>query len=410
MDRTQIILVAIVAQIGVFALLLGVIVSLKARRQVVDLRRRRRRTVLEPIVLRHARAANGTLVAELGAEPGAFDIGVLEALLLEQIQAVKGRYQQRLVDACEEIGLVDRRVAQLASRRWWLRADAAERLGQMRSARASAPLVAAMDDPQPEVRIRAAKALGAIGGQAAIAKLVTGLRQPSRWSAMRLADILTGLGEQAVDDLSAALPHLPDASRLLVVDIFGRVRSLKAIPVLRALLSDPHPDLRARAAHSLGQIGDPGSIPHLVGVLKDAAWPVRAMAARALGRIPGREALEPLCLALTDAQWWVRANAAEALKSKGEPGQRALLSVLDSTDAYAREQAVLMLQESGMLDETMALLVSDDPGEVDRAASIIRKLVGLKRVDLLGESAVSHPNPRVRAALLSLLGRPAEGA
>jgi len=410
MDRSQIILVAIAAQIGVFALLLGVIVSLKGRRQVVDLRRRRRRTVLEPIVLRHARSTDGGLVSALGTEPGTFDLGVLETLLLEQIQAVRGRYQQRLVDACEEVGLVDRRVAQLASRRWWLRADAAERLGLMRSGRASAPLVAAMDDPQPEVRIRAAKALGLIGGQAAIAKLVTGLRQPSRWSAMRLADILTGLGEQAVDDLSAALPQLPEASRLLVLDIFGRVRSLKAIPVLRGLLSDPHPDLRARAAHALGLIGDPGSIPHLVGVLKDPAWPVRAMAARALGRIPGREALEPLCLALTDSQWWVRANAAEALKSKGEPGQRALLGVLDTSDGYAREQAVLMLQESGMLDETMARLASADPGEVEKAASIIRKLVGLKRVDLLGEAAASHPDARVRAALLSLLRQPAEGA
>jgi HEAT repeat protein len=410
MDRTEIILVAIGAQVGVFALILGVIVALKGRRQAVERRRRRRRTVLEPIVLRHARAENGTLVAALGAAPGAFDTGVLETLLLEQIRAVKGRYQQRLIDACEEIGLVDRCVAQLASRRWWVRADAAERLGQMRSAGASAPLVAAMDDPQPEVRIRAAKALGAIGGQAAITKLVTGLRQPSRWSAMWLAEILTGLGEQAVGDLSAALPNLPDASRLLVIDIFGRVRSLKAIPVLRALLSDPQPDLRARAAHALGQIGDPGSIPSLVGVLKDPAWPVRAMAARALGRIPGREALEPLSHALTDGQWWVRANAAEALKAKGEPGQRALLGVLDSSDAYAREQAVLMLQESGMLDETMALLGSDDTAEVEKASSIIRKVVALKRVDLLGESAVSHPNPRVRTALCSLLGRPAEEA
>jgi HEAT repeat protein len=261
-----------------------------------------------------------------------------------------------------------------------------------------------MDDPAPEVRIRAARALGAVRGHAAVSKLVTALMEPNRWSAMRIADILTGMGEEAVGDLMRELPRLPDPSRLLVIDIFGRVRSLQTIPMLRELLEDPNKDIRARAAHALGQIGDPGSSSTLIAALADPAWPVRAMAAKALGRIPSSDSLDPLSAALTDKEWWVRANAAEALKSKGERGHEALVAMLESSDAYAREQAVLMLQESGVLDEYVVRLGSSKKAERDRAVTLVARLVDLKRTDLLRQMGAEHPDPEIRRNLAKLLG------
>jgi len=263
------------------------------------------------------------------------------------------------------------------------------------------------------VRIRAARALGTIRGRAAVSKLVTALTEPNRWSAMRIADILTGMGAEAVGDLMREFDGLPDASRLLVIDIFGRVRSLEAIGLLRGLLDDPSKDIRARAAHALGQIGDPGSLAALVAALSDPAWPVRAMAAKSLGRIPGAESVEPLCMALTDSQWWVRTNAAEALKGKGDAGHAALVGMLDSGDGYAREQAVLMLEESGVLDHYVERLGSGKKVERDRAISLVARLVALNRTDLLHQMAAEHPDTEIRRNLTALLGlspQPAGGS
>lgn len=399
----------ILALLGSFLLLLGLILAIKGRRQLRQRTQRRRRAVLEPRVLRYCQVSREMPPAELLDErPARRDVEILERILLDHIQAVKGTVRERLIRACEQLGLVDRAVSQLGVRRWWVRAGAADKLGGMRSPRAVGPLARAMEDASFEVRLRAAQALGAIGGRVALSKLVAALREPNRWSAMRIADILAGMGEEAVDELMEELPDLPPASLLLAIDIFGRARSLKAIPLLRGLLLDADPDVRARAAHALGQIGDPGSIPDLVEALTDPSWPARAMAAKALGRIPGARAVEALCGALTDPQWWVRANAAEALKAKGDPGRRALLSMLDSNDAYAREQAVLMLQEAGVLDSSVEQLASGDEAERARAADLISKMVSIHCTDLLREMATEHPNRTARENLTVLLrGAPA---
>jgi len=402
-ERSTLILGAVITVAGFLALLLGIIVAIKFRRQVHELRRRRRRAVLEPIILRYTGAADGTLLSFLGEPPAPLDRDVLEWILRDHIQAVRGSARDRLIRAFDELGLVDTYVERLQNGRPWARTDAAEKLGVMRSNRAQEPLAQAMDDPAPEVRIRAAKALGLLGGRGATAKLVAALMKPNLWSALRIADILASMGEESVTGLIEEIDKIPPASRLFVIDIFGRVRSLRAIPMLREQMRDPEPDIRARAAHALGQIGDPGSVPALLLALKDEAWPVRAMAAKALGRIPGNLQIEGLCSVLTDSQWWVRANAAEALKSKGEAGHRALVGILDSTDAYAREQAVFVLEESGVLEDYVAKLNSDDSTERERASALIERLVQMDCVDHLEDMVADHPDPGIRQNLAGLL-------
>ena len=410
MNHLELILAAIGVMTGLFGLLVGIIVFSRVRAQIRARLANRRRAVLEPVVMRYAGGAGGrileNLVEVLGHEPGKYDLIVLERILLEQSRAVKGSVRLRLIQAFEDLGIVGKHVLALSKGRVWMRSEAAERLGQIRSPRASEALIKVMDDPAPEVRLRAARALGGIGGAAAVSKLIAALAEPNRWSAMRIADILTDIGEEAVDDLIREMGELPVASRLLVIDVFGRVRSLKAIPVLRDLLADAEPDIRARAAHALGQIGDPGSATDLIGCLSDEAWPVRAMAAKALGRIPGNEQVEALCEALTDSEWWVRANAAEALKHKGEQGKDALVGMLDSSDTYASEQAVLMLQESGVLDTLISQLDSEEKAIRDRSLFVLARMVDLRRTHLLTDMAERHPDQRIRQLLTMLLGLP----
>lgn len=404
MDPYFLISIAILAIVAFFGILLLTIVFMKLRRQVNENQVQRRREILEPRILEYSRATDGSVTDYLAGIQVAGDEEPLRRILMDHIRVLRGTVRERLVRACEDLGLVQQSIRLLESSQAWVRGAAAEDLGSMRSETAVEPLVQAMEDPSSDVRMRAAQSLGAIGGRAAASKLVGFFRQPDRWSGIRIADILTTMGEETVEELIREFGSIPEESRTLAIDVLGRVRSLSAVPLLRELLRDENTDVRARTADALGQIGDPNNSSRLMIALEDDSWQVRAIAAKALGRLPGDDSIDALCRALTDAQWWVRANAAEAIKAKGEAGHKALLGMLDSDDVYAREQAVFMLQESGVLDAYLDQLNSKRDEDRLQAVNLINKLVSLRCTDRLAEAARKHPDRNVRDDLLSLLG------
>jgi HEAT repeat protein len=328
---------------------------------------------------------------------------VVQWTLLEQIRYVRGKVQERISAAFEELGFVEEELGKLTHKRWTRRVEGAEKLGRMMSRRPLPDLTRLMQDPVPEVRIRAAKALGAIGGLEAVESLLGALRDTNRWSALRISDILASLGEPAVGPLIREFPRLPPLARVPAIDILGRLRSPTAVPLLVALLRDADENARARAAHSLGVIGDPRAASDLVAALGDPAWPVRAMAAKALGVLPGSEGIAALQGALADREWWVRSNAGEALRLKGEPGFRALVAMLDAGDVYAAQKAASMLQEAGVFDGYVTQLVEGSVRERAAARQLLGKLVTLQRTDLLADVARRHADPRVRDAIGKLL-------
>jgi len=115
---------------------------------------------------------------------------------------------------------------------------------------------------------------------------------------------------------------------------------------------------------------------------------------------------------MRDREWWVRANAAEALRIMEPKGIEALDRMLDDRDIYARHQAVLMLEESGVLDRQVGLLSRPDGPEREAAESLIRRFVRVGQMGRLRELLETHPDVRVREALAGMLGlgaQPAEG-
>jgi len=392
---------------AVFVGLTTLIVCNKAWREARESYRRARRRALEPRVLGWAHGNSPSLIPAIGGPVRRRDRDVLERILLDHAQRVRGVEQRRLSQALEELGYVDRFLAGLRSKRWWRRADAAEKLGLAGASRATEALAAAMTDESPEVRMRAAKSLGLLGGSASVRELVHALQETNRWSTIRIADILTGMGRKVVEELTATFPSLVLPGKLAVLDILGRVRPLHAAPWLVERLDDPEPDVRARACHALGCIGDPNRAYELTRALDDPDWPVRAMAAKALGRIRHTAAIPALCDALSDGEWWVRFNAAQALRAMNSKGLEALERALDSPDRFARHQAVLMLQEAGVVDARVARLAAADPAERERATRFVERLVAAGQLDRLRALATEHPDHSARSALNALL--PPEG-
>ncbi len=175
------------------------------------------------------------------------------------------------------------------------------------------------------------------------------------------------------------------------------------MPWLERRLADSEADVRARACHALGCIGDPHSTAKLVRALEDDAWPVRAMAAKALGKIAHSDAIEPLCRAMSDKQWWVRSNAANALRSMDRRGAAALERMLESDDRYASHQAVMMLQQMGEVDRRARLLVGSDEHQQRSATLFIKRLIAVGQIGRLHALAQDPANARLRTVLVEML-------
>lgn len=400
-------LIAAILVIGAtFVGLTLLIVANKAWRETRERQMRRRREVLEPLVLAHAHEAQGTLKKALAEKLHESDLEVVERILLDHVQRIRGVEHERLARALEELGFVDRQLRTLKSRRWWKRADASEKLGLSGARRAVPDLSKTLRDPVPEVRMRAAKALGLLGGTASIRELIRALDEPSRWSSIRIGDILTDLGREMVDELVAAFDKLSAGGKLAALDILARVRPLEIRPWLAERLSDPSPDVRARACHALGAIGDPDATSDLVGALSDSAWPVRAMAAKGLGKLRSADSVPPLCEMLRDEQWWVRSNAATALRDLGDKGLEALEWMLLDHDPYARQQAIQMLEQAGVVDEQAEALAATGASEREAARTFLKKLIAAGPTGRLRSLRREHPNQEVRRTLVSLMPTP----
>ncbi len=399
----QILIWTIVSIGGIFLTLTFLIVANKAWRETQAARRARHRRELEPRILNWAHGDEKTVHKALDDRASALDRVVIEQILLDHIQRIRGIERDRMARAMEQLGFIDVYLGGLESRRWWRRAESAEKLGLAASKRAIQPLSHALDDEMPEVRLRAAKALGQLGGVASARKLVRALNEPNRWSTIRVADILIGMGRESIDTVIEAFDDLTREGQLAVLDIVGRVRPLAATPWLLEKARDESTDIRARACHALGSIGDPSASKKLIAALDDAEWPVRAMAAKALGRMLLVDAIPELGRALRDQQWWVRHNAAHALRAIGPRGLEALEKLVADGDAFAREQAVLMLEEAGHVDKRADELVQEGSAARKAAKSFLERIVATGATGRLRVLSLEHPVEEVRRELLALL-------
>ena len=370
----QVLVGVVLSVAGVFAFLTLLIVGNKAWRDGRFRWRERRRRLLEPEIIRYIHGEGDALRAVLRDTAGPRDRRVIEQVLIDHALHLRGAEKQRVTQAIEEMGFVDEYLVGLRHRYWWCRSDAAEKLGHSGARRVIPYLTRAMgDEESSEVRFRAAKALGEVGGTSAAAPLIRALSEPNRWSSIRIADILTAMGPEALEELIAAFEGLNLHGKVAAIDVVASIGHLRSAAWLRERLTDAERDVRSRAAHALG------AILHL-------------------------DAIDDLCLALRDREWWVRSNAAESLRLMGPQGLDALERMLEDADPYARHQAVLMLEESGMLDEEVTRLMDRAPERRAAALSLITRLVRVGQHGRLRELADSHPRTEVRELLKHLLG------
>ena len=221
-----------------------------------------------------------------------------------------------IVGALSIIPIADR---YLRSWLWWRRAVALRALGVLQLRDYTAAVVAALDDPHPDVRAAALDALTYLRDVASLPAVVVRLHDASLHPARRLA-ALAAFGPECEDfllELSRVdAAHLVNYAQALA--ICGTFRSR---PVLARWTHDARPEVRAAAFEALAHVGvDAEAAGLAIEALESADAPVRAMAAYALNGWTGSgDAAVHLGRHLDDA-WLVAVRAARSLRSMGSAG------------------------------------------------------------------------------------------
>jgi len=165
-----------------------------------------------------------------------------------------------------------------------VRLQAAWALGQIASANAVEALVAALGDPEPNVRFEAAEALVAIGPPA-VPELMAGTNCPD--------------GE----------------ARGAACYALGRLGDVAALGALAARLEDEDELTRAQAAWAMGELRQDAGVAALEGALADGSANVRRASALALARIGTERAIQAIEARPEVAALVMQAAAEEAIEA-----------------------------------------------------------------------------------------------
>ncbi len=333
----------------------------------------------------------------------------LSTLMVERMTLLRGTGREHMMWLARDLGLVDRYLRDLRSRRRWRRARAAQNLGHFGGGEVVPELGKLFDDEDETVRAVAVRALARIGGPEAVGILVRTLDNPSELTRLRVAENLDRAGYLAVPPLIELLESAVEPGEkhpygpVLASQVLGGLRAPEARPALRlAAEAGPNGDIRAQAALALGKIGDPDDVPLLLETALDAEWPARTQAANSLGMIGETTSMPRLKELVSDEAWWVRVAASKALANMGTAGEDALVELLQSSNRYAADRAAATLEMHGVTRRLVRQLSREDR-RGERARRTVGEVVRAGYTRYLRDLAQSLPEGVERGELEGLL-------
>lgn len=334
--------------VGGSALMLLLLALLVAQRLLRAAAGRRRRFLIArygPIVASALDGDGMSLVAAVKVIPPRHR-RLVASLVLAPLYIVRGGHNTRAAELAAGLKLTEGWRADLRSRRWWHRSEAALALGLLRDHAAVPGLTDLLDDEHEQVRAAAIDALGQIGDPSAIGPLLTRMSDPTRHERARVVQSLRAFGERATAALLEHGASQPD-DRALVATILSFVGGAAARDPLLEWAGASDPSTRAAAWQALSAIGlDERAFYHALKAMGDDDAAVRSAAARALAHT-GRSDAAPHLAGHLDDEWEVAAQSARALLRLGPDGLAALAARVRQGAGLGHDLAEQVLWESG---------------------------------------------------------------
>jgi HEAT repeat protein len=331
--------------------------------------------------------------------------------------------------------VIDRLVRALGDPAWWVRMRTVEALEHVGSV-AEGPLLIALDDSDPEIRLRAAAALERLGVPDNLVRMIeSGERVPDamqtlvKFAAAGPREFLSELAQHDSRQVRSALVTAAertgrrdladDLVRMATNDSEAALRSQAltalrslgirdAVPAALSALADEDQQVRAAAVELVGAFGSGDILPLLHAQIADTDPRVRTASIRALGRLGAPVGSADIGKLLDDPDWTVREAT---LIAATEASLRSLLpdlvTLLGDTDPRVRRRAA---EAVGILGDrsTVPLLLADFPdpsSEVSEAIAVAVSRLDPDAVSGLAEALVDSPDVESKLALIRTVSR-----
>ncbi|HEU4680432.1 MAG TPA: HEAT repeat domain-containing protein [Gemmatimonadales bacterium] len=334
------------------------------------------------------RRATGYLLEHLLTDPAPF--------VRLRIASALGRFRGPEV--------IDRLVRALGDSAWWVRLRSVEALEQIGS-EAAAPLLVALDDDDPEIRVRAAVALERLGVPDNLVRMIEdGDRVPEA------SDTLVKFARAGARELLAELVLHPSSRvRETVVTALHRAeRADLSSELIQIAAADPEPSVRAKAFEALRALRVSAALPAALAAIADPDQRVRSQAISFMGELGGSDAIALLRAQSLDPEAEVRTAAIRALGALGATeAESDFLRLLGDAEPAVREAAISAAVAAELRSVTPALidLLGDKESSVRRKAAHAIGLLGDRAVAPRLQRALPEATADVREVLLVTLTR-----
>jgi len=305
------------------------------------------------------------------------------------------------------------------------RRDACVLFGSAAGGAGAARLLAALEGPEPELRIAAARSIGRrrlVEGLALLVRRLDSVASEGDFESedevLALTEALIAVAEprpgddgrvteQAVAMLRSHLEGAVETARLAIAKVLGCIGRREDTQLVTFLLKDPSALVRRAAVDALARL-EPGTAAEPLRLaLADEAATVRIAAAVALGSSESDAVIDDLRRLAEDDDPRVRAAAVRALghrfgSAEDETWRSSTLLTLEEAladEALVALAAVEALQEIGgdeAAGRVAALLARPEPELVREAVTCIGRHGDLEALDML-VPLVSHADWSVRA-------------
>ena len=268
-------------------------------------------------------------------------------------------------------------------------------------------LIALLKNGDANGRRNAAYALEGIGGKRAVDPLIAALKDPDTEvrEAVPVPLAMTGL----IDHPPAKPEPTSEKDRCAQITAW-RARQTEDPRVTDALLAvakDPDPGVRETVAIALQIAKDPRAIDSLLADLKDPADGVRSMAARSLGDFDDPRIIDPLLDALSDSYQGTRTYASESIGARQKTmGDAPFVPALRSDNPTKRMAAAGILAARGNSQAIDVLIGGLKDPEPKVRILAVDSLKGVKDGRVLDAllAAMHDPDVSVRTRVIVAIG------
>lgn len=259
---------------------------------------------------------------------------ILLRILQNLIEQTKGRDQANLIRILHDAGFHQAALDHLrAGDSATLRQSSCSVLGYFEDDASHRALHAALEDPDPAVRLTAARALLRKDKIESLGSLLRRLSFSTDDPPLVLGEIFALLPSKLLPEAvtmieSRNLP--PEWIRMLALAL-ARRQIFDAFEAIASLRHAPEPRVRSAAWIALMELGDPRAGDFVLEGLRDPAADVRQAASQCAARLGGPEILPALRHLASEGDWWSRYLAATSLANFGPEGRQ----ILDAISAAA---------------------------------------------------------------------------